>query len=255
MDGSLVVGQDLHLDVAGVRHVPLHIHRRVGEEPGTSRGGGVHRLPQLVRIGGDPHPDAPAPHHGLHHEGKAQPFAGLHCLVHLGKWAGSRQDREVRLIERTAGGHLVPGQLEHLGRRPDPHEAGPQAGPGERRALGQEPVARMDRLRLGGQSGLHDGARIEVRGRRGGLADPNGPIRLPDVLGLLVGVRVHRDGFDAQALQGSNHPTGDLAPVRHQHSVEHPAEDSLGGRAPQHGNPAAVMSLHPQACRARRLPR
>ena len=94
---------------------------------------------------------------------------------------------------------------------------------GEARVLGQEAVARMDRVGAGDLAGGDQRRDVEiaVAGRR--RADADALVGEPHMHRVGIGGRMHRDGRDAELLAGAQDAQRDLAAVGDQDLVEHAA--------------------------------
>jgi hypothetical protein len=141
--------------------------------------------------------------------------------VGLGRRGGCRQHRDARPLGDLLGADLVAHRLDRLGRWPDPGQAGVDHGPGEVGVLGQEAVARVDRIRARPARGLDDEVDAEV-GVGGRVArQAYGVVCLRHERQAGVGVGVDGHGLDAQPAAGGEHAAGDLAAVGDQKSVDH----------------------------------
>jgi hypothetical protein len=161
--GSLSVRDHLHLDVAGVFEEALDVDGRVGEVRlalALSRG---ERPLGLRGRADDLQPLAPTACRGLDRQrptvfGPDRQDVG-HRLHGLGR---PRDNRHAGALHQPAGGHLGAHSLDRLWRRTDPDEAGVLDGPREGGILGEEPVARVDRIRFGLSRGLEHAFLVEV---------------------------------------------------------------------------------------------
>ena len=132
---------------------------------------------------------------------------------------------------------LVAHRLDGADVGTDEHD--PRVGErlGEGRSLGQEAVARMDRLGARLLAGRDDLVDDEVALRSGGRADQDGLVGHFDMKGVLVRLRVDRDGLYPHLARSLHDPAGDLASVGDQNLFEHgfPVRRrlgfSLGGRS------------------------
>ena len=136
-------------------------------------------------------------------------------------------------------------RLDRLGRRPDEDQAGVAAGPGEVGVLGEEAVARMDRLRAG-RGAPPPGSRRRADSFRSRAPGRSGPPRRPAPRAARrVGVGIDRDRADAEALQRADDAAGDLAAIGDQDRVEHERQLSQAGarlsrNAPMPSRPSGV---------------
>ena len=87
--------------------------------------------------------------------------------------------------------------------------------------LGQEPVARMDRLHVADLGGADDAVDLQVAVGGPGRADAIGLVGQVQVGGPAVGLAEDGHGFDAHLAAGAEDPQGDFAPVGNQNAFEH----------------------------------
>ena len=166
-------------------------------------------------------PLPPPPAEGLTSSGKpTDPAAAASAGVVERRVGDAGHDRHAGCRDVQLGPDLVAHHVEGLIARADEHDAGLAARAGEARVLGEEPVARVHRLRAGRQRGLDDAGGIEVALGGGRRADAHGLVGEAHMRGVGVGVGVHRDRVDAEASQGADHPHGDLAAIGDQHPRE-----------------------------------
>ena len=200
------VGDDLHLDVPRARQEALDEHAVVAEAGlGLALGGGD-RLVELVGARDDAHPAPTAARRGLD-----QQRVGVRRRVPRRPTTTPRPARRPR--GRRLGPHLVAHQLDRVRARPDEHHV-LAARAGERRVLRQEPVARVHGVGAA-PSDADDLLDRQIR------RDAHRLVGLAHVRRTRVGVGVDGDAAHPEALQGPDHPPGDLPPVGHQHRLEH----------------------------------
>ena len=134
-DGSVLVGEELDLDVARPLDEALAVDAVVAERGLRLAAGRLDRVLELGRIADDPHPAATSSGSRLDHEREAD-------LVRLagGQGRNSGFGRDPLRLE------LVAALTERLGRRPDEEQPGRLDGLREVRVLGQEAVPGMDRV-------------------------------------------------------------------------------------------------------------
>ena len=222
---ALAVGEDLHLDVPRLDDRLLDEHGRVAERGVALAHAGLDRLAQVPGVVDPAHAAAAATGDRLHEQRVAHPLAGRDQLVGVG-------GRVHALERRDAGGlgggdrpRLVAGQGQHVGGRADERDARVGAGLGERRVLGEEAVAGVDRVDAGPHRHLDDAVGVEVRADRvAALADLVGLVRLEPVLGAPVLVREDGDGPAADLVRRTEGADGDLSAVGHEHLGEHGVE-------------------------------
>ncbi len=221
-DLALPVGEDLHLDVAGLDDGLLQEHRGVAERGGGLPGRGLDGLPQLGGVLHAAHAPAAAARDRLHEHGEADLAGRAHQFVDVGGGRGGAEDGDARL---PGGGHragLVAGQLQDPGVGSDEGDARVRAGLGQLGVLRQEPVARVDGV----------GARPARRADDllDGQIGPDRVSRFADLVGLVglqtvqrVAVLVREDGDGARTefVARAERPDRDLAAVGDEHLAEH----------------------------------
>ena len=127
---------------------------------------------------------------------------------------GEDVDEDLALGEVGAGERLGLGELEDLGRGTDEGDAVARALLGELGVLGEEAVARVDRVDVGLAGHPHDLLGVEVGTDRVALlADLVGLVGLEPVLAVAVLVREDGDRLRAQLGGGPEGPDGDLTTV------------------------------------------
>ena len=141
------VGQDLHLDVARVDDRLLDEHGRVAEGALGLAHAGLDRLAQVLGAVDPAHAATAAAGDRLDEQREGIAAAASTRASTSVRRLDARQGRHAGRLGRGDGPRLVAGQLEDLGRRPDEGDAGVGARLGQGRVLGQEAVARVDRVR------------------------------------------------------------------------------------------------------------
>ncbi len=246
---AVLVGQDLHLDMAPVLDVPLEQHGVVTEGRRCLPTRGRDRSPQVRRRADDTHALAAAARCGLHQKRETD-LLGHHREVgrrrvrgwHDGDSGGDGDD---------AGVVLAAHRVHHVGSRSDEHQPGVGDGACEGGALGEEPVAGVHRIRAGlprsGQQ-RRDGE-IGLGGGCG--ADPDRRVGLPHVGGVAVGVAVDGDAGEPLLGRGADHPEGDLATVRNEDGAESGHGRLTSGRRRSAARGPARSPQRPTPCPAR----
>ena len=106
------------------------------------------------------------------------------------------------------------------GRRADPDEPRLLAGARERGVLGQEPVARVDRLRPARRAAAMIRSTVQVALRRRARPDQPRLVGAPHVQRAAIGLRVDGDRADPELAQGAEDTDGDLAAIGDEHLAE-----------------------------------
>ena len=120
-DGAVVVGEDLHLDVARAGDVTLEEHLAPPERGGRLAPRGGEGAGQLVGARDDPHPAAPAAVRGLDQQREADPRGGVPGLAGVDRLLRAVQHRHRALPGERPRAHLVAHGRHHLGGRADEH--------------------------------------------------------------------------------------------------------------------------------------
>ena len=213
------VGEDLHLHMAAGCHVPLEIEPSVAECGAGLGGRSFECRLERRRLGYQSHSPATATAGRLDEHRPAQLLGQRPGLGQPADLAAG-DDREARIQGVPASGELVADHRELFGGRADEHDPGPLARLGQTRALGQEPVARVDRVRPDGSGGGHDRVHVEVARSRRWRPKADHLIGEPrrHAREIRLGRAQHR--LDAQPLAGANDPDRDLAPVGDQQTAD-----------------------------------
>jgi hypothetical protein len=226
-DVPVRVGEQLHLHVARPLQVALAVERPVAEGAGRLPSRGCERRFQLCGRAHDAHP-APASTRGRLDQ-EREPDLLLRPV---------REHGDARLARDALGRELVPAQAQGVRRRPDPGQPGGLDRLGEVGALGQEPVARVDRVGAGGERGADVLLGVEVARDLDHLVGGAG------VQGAAVVGRDDGHGPDPEPAAGAEDADRDLAAIRHQQPTDrHAAElrgETASGAAPLRGGEVTI---------------
>ena len=126
---------------------------------------------------------------------------------------GAGDDRDASADGSRARGGFAAHERDSLGRWPDEGQAGAAAGARKGCVLGQESVARMDRVGAGSACDVEDRVNVEIAA--GGLVRPEVErlMCLADVARGAVAVGIHGDSRQPHLAARANDPDGDLAAV------------------------------------------
>ena len=128
---------------------------------------------------------------------------------------------------------------------------------GESGALGEEPVAGVDRLGARLFAGRDDLVDDEIGLRRRGRADGDRLVGHFDVQRVLVGFGIDGDGLDPHPARGLDDPAGDFAAIGDENLFEHlpPTEGKrrLSGWGGSIGTGAARKQARPRLTRRGRI--
>ena len=146
----------------------------------------------------------------------------LHDFLRIvGKRAfGPRDAGNAGLDHGHLGADLVAHEPDSVGARADEHEARALDLLGEVRVFRQEPVARVDRLRVGHFCRGDDRRNVEIAPRRGGGPDAHGFVRQAHILRLAIGFGVHHHRLDAELAAGPLDPQRNLAAIGDENLAE-----------------------------------
>ena len=156
----------------------------------------------------------------------------------------ARHQRHLGLFHDLLGFTLGTHGADGGRRRADEDEPRLGASLGEAGILGQEPIARMHRLRARAPGGLDDllGHEIALAGRRG--ADMHRLVGHRDMARAAVGVGVDGHGLDAEPPRRLDDAAGDLAAIGDQDLGKH--------RHPISSSPARSPCTAPRSSACRR---
>ena len=253
-DRAGVIGKHLNLDMARVHDEALDEDPPVAEGRHRLVDGGRHALAQPGLVPDQPHALAAAAGRRLEHDRIAD-FAcrGDRRLGVVDRVLRAWNSRNTGVGGDPAGGELVPHRRDGACRRADEGDSRLGQRLGEGRALGEEAIAGMYGLRAGLGNRGQEGLDIQIALGGGGGADDNRLVRHAHVQRAVVGLRIDRDGADAQAPRGANHPAGDLSAIGDQDLGKHRRLSCPRGgcsRASSTGSPGAWC-----AASRRRAPR
>jgi len=169
----------------------------------------------------EPHPFAAATGDGLeeHRVTEALRFAlRLHMVGH--RPCRARHDRHAGGLHAAACFGLVAHRADGGGGRTDERQPCLRDGFGERGALGEEAVPRVNGLAVRGARRLQEFGDVEIRfgGRRG--TDRDGAVGGAHVGREPVGVGVHGHRLESFLVAGPDDPQGDLTAVRDEDARE-----------------------------------
>jgi hypothetical protein len=183
-----------------------------------------HGVGQLFGAADEPHAATTSAGGGLDQEGEPDrsraPDQNLAGAPLVDDQAG--QHRHACRSHRLLGPHLVTHDPHRLGSRADPDEPGPGAGFRQRRVLGKESVAGMERVGPGPHGQRHQRVGTEVGLGQRLAREGQREVGLPDIGGGPVLGGVDRDRFEPAIVGPADDATGDLAPVGHQDPLQAP---------------------------------
>ena len=142
-------------------------------------------------------------------------FLVLHRAV------ASGNGRYFKLVGEIAGSDLVPGGAGRLGGRADELDVARFADFGEVGVLGEEAVARVNRVGVADFRGADDPGDVEVALLARSGPDADGVVRLFQVDRVPVRLGVDADGVDSELAACPHDAEGDFAPVRYENSGKH----------------------------------
>ena len=208
------VGEHLHLDVPGPLDGLLEEDRAVTEGSRRLARCADRRVLELARGAHEPEPPAAAARRRLDKQWETDLLGGLGGSLAVGQRPGGAQHRQSGADRRLPRPHLVAGQSQHLRRWADEGDPGVGARLGQRCALGQEAVARVQRVGARALCHLEQRGDVEVAPHRVprfaelvGLAGL-GPVQAGPVLR-----RIDADGGQAELVRRADDPHGDLTAV------------------------------------------
>ena len=213
---AVIVGKDLHLDVARMLEIALQVDVRAAEGALRRSSAGFERRGEIIGPLGDPHADAATAGGRLDHHRVADPFR----LGDRGRFVGERG--RPRYHGDARGDHPATG-LDLVAHRPHARRRGsdegqPAFGAGlrERRVFGEKAITRMDRIGAVLARRAHDLLHVEIGVSRCRPAQHRPLLGKESVGRASVRLRVDGDGPDGHLAAGSHHAKRDLAAVRDQ---------------------------------------
>ena len=221
-DVAMTVAQHLDLDMARVLDESLDEDTVVAERRARLGAGGAHAFHDFALRPCDAHALAAATGRGLDHH-RQPDVAGdrdrLRVAVDFAEVAGNRGNA-------GGDGELLRFDLvaEHRNRtdiRPDESDAGSIQRQGEGAALGQEPVAWVDRVGAGAVRRLDDPVDHQVGGGGRWRSDVDRFVGHRHVQRVVVRVAIDGDRRQPHALRGSDDATGDFAAICDEDFAEH----------------------------------
>ena len=216
-DVAVLIGEDLHLDVAGCVDEVLEEQGVVAEGGCRLASGPDQRVGQIVGVLDAVHTLAATAGTRLDEHREAD-VGGRRDQFVVGE-AGPGQPgyhRNVTFGDRGAGGDLVAHGCDRLGRRSDERDARLGECGREFLVLGEESVAGMNRVGTSLPRRVDDLGDVEVTLCGRGRPDADRDVGLADVARGRVGVGVDGDAANSHAAQGVDDAAGDLAAVGHQ---------------------------------------
>jgi hypothetical protein len=146
-------------------------------------------------------------------------FLQKRLVLFLSMVTGDQRHR--RLLHQRLRRALAAHRAQRLDRRSDEHDPVRRARRGELLVLGQEPVARMDRLGAGLLGRGDDAIDVEIAFARGRRTDQHRFVGQPGVPRVGVGLGKHGDGAHAKATRGLDDAACDFAAIGDQYLAEH----------------------------------
>src|SRR5579883_487700 len=221
-DVAARVGEDLDLDVARGRHVPLEEDgARAEGAPGLARRA-LELADELALVAHGADPLAAAARRRLEHDGEAdRARRGGDALLALDRAVAPGNGRDPERLRRLPDLELVPELRDRRRWRPDPGEARVLDEAREACVLGEEAVARVDGVGAGPPGGLDELLAVEVALERLARAYVDRLVGEPDVERVAVRVREDGDRLDPHLAAGADDAHGDLGSVGDQDLLDH----------------------------------
>ncbi len=249
-DGAVRIGQHLHLDVAPALHQALDEQRPVAEGGVRLAARGGQRAGQLAGRADDAHPAPAAARGGLDHQGEPDLLGSTSGELLVGCVQHGREHGHAGGGGEPARLVLAPEAFHRVGRRPDERQPRLGARAGERGALRQKPVARVNGVHARAARGIEQRRDRQVGLRRGRGADPQRLVGRLDVRRVAIGVGEHGDRAQAQRARRAQHPQRDLPAVGDEDRSERHHMRSTPTRP---GTPGAAAHTDSASPRTRRV--
>ncbi len=225
----MLVADDLHLDVARPREIPLDVHLVPTEERlGLALCAG-HRLLDLTRGVDDLHAAATTPEGCLdRHRPPVLVTEGADLVGTGGELDGSGNDRRAAALGRPPARHLVAHLLDRRWWRSDEDHAEVRDRASEVGVLREEPVAGMDAIRAAAPDDVEDRRGVEIALRRRLATEGVRLVGEADMQCVAIELGVHGDRADAELTSGAHDPHRDLAAIGDEDLLEHAANVGSG---------------------------
>jgi hypothetical protein len=139
----------------------------------------------------------------------------------LDRAVAPRQNRHAGFAHHAASPRLVGHQPDDLGIRPDELDVAGGAHLRQVGALGQEPVAGMNRVGAGDLRRADHRRHVQITVRASRRSDADVLVRKFDVERVLVGLGVHGDRLDAELAARIDDPQGDFATIGDENFLKH----------------------------------
>ena len=244
-DIAVGIAEHLYLDMAGRGDPLLQQHLVIGEAGlGLAPAAFQHRLEIRSRID-LAHALATATRDGLDQHGIADGVGfGFEPLDRLVFPLVARRHRYTRRAHQLLGGILQTHRLDArwLGADPDQPRIDHRLCKGS--VLGQETIARVDRVRAGLFRRGNDLFAHQVALGSWGGADMHCLVGGAHVQCARIGIRIDRDRGDTHVVRGADDAAGDFATIGDQELLDHAGAANLFCKALR----AAGGAIHPRAC-------
>ena len=218
---AAVVDQDLCLDVPDALEVAFEVEAVVTEARLRLAAGLLPEALEVARRLGLAHPAPATARARLQHDRVADGLGDAQRLARrLHRALGAGDDRQPGAPHRRARRRLVVESREHLRWRADEDQAVLLADLGEVGVLGEEAIARVDRLRAGDERGRDDRRDVQIGVARVRRADADRLVGGVDREAVRVGLAVHDDALDLELAARADDAERDLTPVRDEDLVE-----------------------------------
>jgi hypothetical protein len=223
-DVAVMIAEDLDLDVARVLDVLLEIDVADAERGFRLALRGLERLAQLRRLADDAHAAAAAAGDGLDDDRVAELLGDLQALLFtFDRAVAAGQHGHAGFLHRAPRARLVAHQTDDVRVGADELDVARLTDLREVGALGQEPVAGVNRVGARDLGGADDRGHVEIAVGAARGADADVFVGKPHVQRVLVGLRVDGDRLDAELPARRDDAQGDLAAVGDQDFLEHQA--------------------------------
>ena len=216
------VAEHLDFDVARALHVFFDQHGIIAKAVGGFALATVQRGDEVFRLVHRAHALAAAARAGLdqHRVADAVGLFLQQRRVLIGAVV-ARHQRHLCRFHQSFGFGLQTHRVDGAGGRADEDQPRVGAGLGEVFVLTQKPVAGVNGLRASLLGSIDDALPLQVTVFGRAAAHVHRLVARHHVLGVRVGVGIHRHGLDAHAARGACHAASDFATVGDQDFLEH----------------------------------
>jgi hypothetical protein len=212
---TVLIPQNLHFDVLGVRNIFFQKDSRVPERAISFALGFIQQMGQIGRTMHYPHASAAAAKRRFDDQRESNVLGNLErlCSV-LYRFLGASQSWDIVFPSQFARRHFVPHQFQNFGTWPDERNPRRRARAGELGILGEEAVPGMNEINLPLFGQRYQAWDVKVSADRSlAFADQVGFIRLESMDAEAIFLGVNRHSPQSQLRRRPENADGDFIAI------------------------------------------